>query len=266
LIKNTQAPFITHEISASSETQWFAKVTLEDIGLKENFYANKDLEIDQVYQAYVASSGETEGYKRTGAVIRTNATLVSGSSPHTLSSGPATWAFPEGEWEIEYGFIADGTEGYGYDVGFNPIYTFYVEAIDEHELTMGDVVREIRASVSKFGGIEDTRYFDSTRIFNLSTEDETYLDSVPAPQIYLSQATARQMLIYALSFVNMLPRLAKGNGVDNLGLEKYNIANGDFTIEDVVSYGGKQNTNQIGTRNYQPISQALANNFSKFGH
>ena len=260
VLKDTQAPFETHEISASSEVTWFAKVTLEDIGLKENFYANRELELDTVYQAYVASSGEVDGFKRTGAVIRTNATLVSGTSPHTLSSSSATWVFPAGEWEIEYGFIADGTEGYSYDIGFNPIYTFYVEAIDQYELSMYDVINDIRDSVSKYGGIEDTVYYDVTRIFDIDSSYEDYLKSVQAPQIYLNQATARQMLIYALSFVNMLPRLELGTTIDNLTFEEYNLSNGTFIPRDVIAYGGHQNTNQIGTRNYQPITQALANN------
>jgi hypothetical protein len=259
VLKNTQAPFETHEIAASNEFLWYQKVTLENIGLKEDFYANKDLVIDSVYEAYVADAS-TPGFKRTGAVIRTNATLVSGTSPHTLSTSSATWVFPTGEWEIEYGFIADGTEGYGYDVGFNPIYTFYVEALDQYNTTMYDVVNEIRESVSKYGGIEDTIYFDSTRIFDISAEDETYLKSVQAPQIYMNQATARQMLIYTLSFVNMLPRLVNGTGIDALTFERYNLDTGTFTVEDVIAYGSKQNTNQIGTRNYQPITQALANN------
>ncbi len=260
VLKTTQAPFTTHELTASSETAWFAKVTLEDIGLKEDFYANKDLVIDEVYEAYVASSGEPTGFKRTDAVIRTNATLVSGTSPHTLSDGPATWVFPTGEWQIEYGFIADGTEGYSYDVGFNPIYTFYVEALNQYESTMYDVINEIRDSVSTYGGIEDTVYYDTTRIFDIDSSYDDYLKSVQAPQIYMDQATARQMLIYCLSFMNMLPRLEIGIGKDTLTFEEYNLSTGDFTVQDVVGYGSKQNTNQIGTRNYQPITQALANN------
>jgi len=260
VLKNTQAPFVTSSIMSGNNGTYFPKVTLEFIDLKEDFYANREIVFNKVEQAYIDIIGTSPELKRVNAVIRTNAPLVSGTSPHTLSIVGTTWVFPKGEWEIEYGFIADGTEEYGFDVGFNVLYTFYVEAFEEHELSMYDVVNEIRTSISKFGGIEDTRYFDSTRIFNLSSEDITYLKSIQAPQIYLSQATARQMLIYALSFINILPRLVNGNETDTLELEKYNIANGDFTIEDVIAYGGHQNTNQIGSRNYQPISQALANN------
>ncbi len=260
VLRNGQAPFETFEIAPASSGQWFAKVTLENIGLKENFFANKDLVFDQVYQAYVATSALPEGFKRTNAVIRTNATLVSGTSPHVLSDGPTTWVFPEGEWEIEYGFIADGTEGYSYDVGFNAIYKFYVEAVNEYELTMYNLIDEIRTSISKFGGIEDTIYFNETRIFDIDSSYETYLKSIKVPQIYLSQATARQMLIYCMSFMNALPRLEYGEILDTLTLENYNLATGTFIKNDVIAYGGKQNTNQIGTKNYQPIGQALANN------
>ena len=260
VLKNTQAPFTTQNVPASLNTHWYATATLENINLKEDFYANTDLVIDQVYQAYVASGVETLNYKRSDAVISTNATLVSGTTPHTLSDGPATWVFPEGEWEIEYGIIADGTEdGFG-TAGFHAIYTFYVEALNEHELSMYDVINEIRDSVSKYGGIEDTYYYDLTRIFDIDSAYDDYLKSVPAPQIYISQATARQTLIYALSFINVLPRLEYNIGNDTLTFEEYNLSSGAFTLQDVVAYGGKQNTNQIGTRNYQSISQALANN------
>ena len=256
VLKDTQAPFTT-EIIVGGFGNWNQEITLENIELKEDFYANKELEIGLVYQAYVASGVEPLGFKRSDAVIKTNATLVSGTSPHTLSSGPATWIFPEGEWEIEYGFMADGTE---YDLGFNVAYTFYVEAINENELSMYDVINEIRTSVSKYGGIEDTVYFDTTRIFDIDSAYDDYLKAVQAPQIYLSQATARQMLIYAMSFINALPRLEYGETLDNLTLEKYNLDTGSFDVENVIAYGGQQNTNQIGTRNYQPITQALANN------
>lgn len=260
ILKDVQAPFETFEITSGSSTTWFAKVTLENIGLKANFFGNKDLVIDQVYQAYVATSAEPSGFKRTDAVIRTNATLISGSNPHVLSDGPATWVFPDGEWEIEYGFISDGTEGYSYDVGFVAIYKFYVEALNEFELSMSDVINDIRDSVSKFGGIEDTVYYDQTRIFDIDSAYDDYLKSIPAPQIYLAQATARQMLIYSLSFINALPRLEHGEIIDTLTIDNYNLETGTFVQKDVVAYGASQNTNQIGTKNYQPISQALASN------
>ena len=260
VLKNTQAPFTTENIPHSLGTNWFATATLENINLKEDFFANKDLVFDQVYQAYVATIVEPALFKRSDAVIRTNATLVSGTTPHTLSDGPATWVFPKGEWQIEYGIIADGTEDGFATAGFNTIYTFYVEAIDENELSMYDVINEIRDSVSKYGGIEDTVYYDFTRIFNIDSAYDDYLKSIPAPQIYLSQATARQILIYSLSFINVLPRLEYDKDEDILTFEEYNLSNGTFVPQDVIAYGGHQNTNQIGTRNYQPITQSLANN------
>lgn len=260
VLKNVQAPFKTSEMWSSNETSWVQKVTLENINLKQDFYANSDLVIDEVYQAYVQSSGEVAGYKRTDAVIKTNATLVSGTNPHTLSDGSATWVFPEGEWEIEYGFIADGTEGSGYDVGFNAVYTFYVEAVDKYELSMGNVINEIRDCISTYGGIEDTIYYDATRVFDIDPEYEDYVNSIQAPQIYLSKATARQTLVYVLSFINSLPRLELGEETNTLTLEQYNLSTGSFVKGDVVAYGGSQNTNQIGMKNYQQITQALANN------
>ena len=69
------------------------------------------------------------------------------------------------------------------------------------------------------------------------------------------------MLIYTLSFINALPRLEyKKDDLDLLTLEMYNLSVGDYETEDVVGFGSQQNTNQIGTKNYQVISQALSNN------
>ncbi len=259
IIRNIQAPFYNHIITSSSNTQWFSRVTLENLPINQSIKANSEITFKQVYEAYVASGSEPSGYKRTPSVITTNAPLISGTSPHVLSNDPATWVFPKGQWQIKYGFIADGTEGYSYSVGFNEVFTFYVEAIDSNELSMWDVVSEIRDCISKFGGIEDTRYYESTRIFDIDPQYEDLLKNTQAPQIYMSNATARQMLIYTLSFINSLPRLIRGEELDLLTLEQYNLDRGSFQIEDVVGFASEQNTNQIGTRNYQNITQGLAN-------
>jgi len=259
VIDNTQAPFISHTNVAISETQWFARATLKHIDISATIRGNTEFVFDKVDQAYLATSALPDGYKRADAILATNATLISGTNYHVLSTAPATWVFPKGKWQVYYGFTADGTEGYGWNVGFNPSYTFYVDVIDEQELSMYDVIDEIRTCISKFGGLEDTRYFNTTRVFDIDSRYDTLLKSVQAPQIYMSNATARQMIIYALSFVNSLPRLERGEVLDNLALEQYNLNTGSFEIKDVVGFASQQNTNQIGTRNYQVISQGLSN-------
>jgi hypothetical protein len=262
ILRDVQARFETNEdVNYLNVTdEYIINVTLEYIPVKENYFAGENVNFTQVYEPYIYVASAPPTFRRGEAVIRTNATLISGTSPHTLSDGSANWVFPEGEWYIEYGFIANGTEGLMINLGFNYVYRFYIEVEERQELSMYDVINEIRSSVSKFGGIEDTFYYEYTRIFDIDPSYEDYLKSVQAPQIYLSQATARQMLVYALSFINALPRLELDEGIDKLTLERYNLDTGDFSISDVVGYGGHQNTNQIGTRNYQPISQALANN------
>ncbi|MDY0277921.1 MAG: hypothetical protein RBQ97_07535, partial [Acholeplasma sp.] len=264
VIDNTPAPFTTNINTWDSDTLFNAVVTLEHIDVKSTLRQGDSIKFNQVYQAYVASSGEPDGYKRTDAIIATNAPLISGSSPQNISfSGSAVeWVFPKGQWEIYYGFEADGTEGYGFDSGFNVLYTFYVDVIDENELSVYDVINEVRTCISKFGGLEDTRYFETTRIFDISPEDEEYLKKIQSPQIYLSDVTARQALIYALAVVNALPRLKREEILDTLQLEKYNLATGSFTREGVIGFGGYQNTNQIGTRNYMSISQGLTDNLN----
>jgi hypothetical protein len=256
VIDKTQAPFITHN-NSGGPSSFVADVTLEYINVNATLRQGDNITFDEVYKAYIVDGGETSGYKRVDAVIATNATLISGTNYHVLSDSPATWVFPKGQWEIYYGFMAEGDEDPDFDVGFNKLYTFYVDVIEENELSVYDVINEIRSSVSKFGGLEDTRYYDTTRIFDIDPEYEDYLKQIQSPQIYLSNVTARQAVIYALTVVNALPRLKREEILDTLKIERYNLATGSFEREGVVSFGGVQNTNQIGTRNYMSISQGL---------
>ena len=256
VIDKTPAPFRTHN-NQGGPTSYVVDATLENLNLPATLRQNNEVVFDQVYQAYIVDSGEVSSYKRVDAVISTNATLVSGTNNHVLSDGPATWVFPKGQWEIYYGFTADGDEDPDFVSGFNKLYTFYVDVIDENELSVYDVVNEIRSAVSKFGGLEDTRYYDTTRIFDIDSEDEAYLKKIQSPQIYLSNVTARQALIYALTVVNALPRLKREEDLDTLELERYNLSTGSFSREGVIGLGSQQNTNQIGTRNHMAISQGL---------
>lgn len=270
IIKNTPAPFKTYifkdKVGQLGDDRYGAKTSLQNINIKETYNNNEYFRVDKVDKAlvfrYYIDESEPNFVERDVA-IRTTALNNTMETPHILSNSAVEWSLPKGKWEIDYGFIGtvrDGNEGI-YNEGFNTMFKFYIEVIDNVDLTMYDIVNEIRDMVSKFGGIEDTVYYDTTRIFNIDTEFEELLKETQAPQIYLNGTTARQMLIYTLSFINALPRLEyKKDDLDLLTLEMYNLSVGEYETEDVVGFGSQQNTNQIGTKNYQVISQALSNN------
>jgi hypothetical protein len=225
--------------------------------------AQKTVTFSQVGLATKVDFSHADGYSTANAVIRTNATLISGTNPHILSGGDANWVFPKGRWYIEYGFTADGDEGQGWSAGFVWVYRFYVNAVEDGDLSIYDVLEELRSCVSKFGGLEDTVYYDTTRVFDIDPAYEDYLKSVQAPQMYLEKTSARKMLIYVLAFVNALPKLIYDDDLDVLTLETYNLSTGVFSKADVIGHSAVQNTSQIGTRNYQHISQSLANELNE---
>ena len=265
IISNVQAPFsIDPSLNFGGGDTYDLKVRLPFLEVKSSYYSNEEITFDQVGDAYIVLSTTGPNYRVGDAYISTDASLISGTKPHNLSDGSATWKFPKGKHKLYYGFVSQaGDIVYGggpSDYGFHAVYTFDIKVIDRQELSMFDVIDEIRSCVSRFGGIEDTVYFDSTRVFNLSPTDEAYLKTIQAPQMYLENATARQMLIFALSYVNGLPRLEWGEQIDTLKVEQYNLSMGVFTMNDIVGRSGQQNTNQIGSRVYSRINQALPNN------
>jgi len=259
------APFqINNEFifNVSIGSTFATKAQVYPIDIKATYRANKNIYFAQVPLAYWNEDGYNPEIDRLNAYIATDAPLISGSNFHPLSLGPATWVFPKGEWFIDYGIIVPINTTH-FTAGYNRIYRYYIEVIDEDELSVYDVINEIRTCVSKFGGIEDTVYFDSTRIFDIDPAYETYLKSVQAPQMYLNKMTARKMLVYVLSFVNALPRLQYGDGLDTLTIEPYNLSTGEFDKIDVIAHSAVQDTSQIGTRNYQHITQSLANDLDE---
>jgi len=274
IIKNTPAPFTSNiyrtEQTVSGGKRYGVNVVLENIKVNENYKTNETIRFEKVNEAsvfrYFYPDGIEDDYyvKRQTAIRATNTLLNITTETHILSNNPIEYNLEKGEWKIEYGFIGlakDVVYGSPYVEGFNVSHTFYIEIVDNTDLSMYDIVNEIRDMISKFGGIEDTIYYDTTRIFNIDTAFEDLLKKTQAPQIYLNGTTARQMLIYALSFINALPRLEyNADDLDLLTLEMYNLSVGDYETEDVVGFGSQQNTNQIGTKNYQVISQALSNN------
>ncbi len=169
----------------------------------------------------------------------------------------------KGNYSIEYGFDAEGCKDYLLNPitdGIYAIMKFYFRVIDDFQVTVGDLVETVRRNVSKYGGVESKLWFDSTRIFEIDSTISDFLYSIPAPQMYLEQATARQMLIFALSYVNSLPRLEYGSGLDTLGIEQFNLETGSYEKLNIAEQSGHQNTNQIGSRGYGTLKQVLPNN------
>lgn len=163
---------------------------------------------------------------------------------------------PKGEWIMEYGYYGAG------DIP-RPIYRYHIRALKTEDITVYDLVMNVRNNVSKYGGIESKKYFDSTRLFDLDKETEEFLKSVTAPQVFLENATARQMLIFVLQYVNALPKLKHDGGIDKLGLIRYNEYEGEFQINDVSGYSATHNTNQIGSRSYSPLKQVLPSDLNE---
>jgi len=263
--KDTQASFITNNtinnFDIIDSTAYNLHARNEFVKFQDSYYANQEIVFPQVEQTYVSTNVAPSYYRRANAVIATNATLLSGTNPHVLSSSPATWKFPKGRWYIEYGYTGGANDTVG-GTGFQWIYRFYINVIDENELSMYDILNEIRHCVSSFGGIEDTVYYDSTRVFDIAPEFEEYLKSIQAPQLFLDTATARQMMIFALSYINAVPRLEWGSQIDTLKIEKFGESQGTFEQKDVSDYANQQNTQQIGQRSYAKIQQALPNNLN----
>jgi hypothetical protein len=272
ILNNNPAPFekVNNDLIVGGiDGGYRAYVWLPKLDVKTTYYDETEINFPTLEQAYQVTSSVTGGeyvatYTRRDVYISTNAPLISGTSPHNLSSGPANWVFPKGKWYIEYGFNASGLP-VPLDIysGNTPIYKFYIDVIQKDELSILDVLNSIRQSVSKFGGIETEEYYPITRLFNISPEDEEYLSKVQAPQVYLENATARQMLMFVLSYVNALPRIKLGLGIDILELEYYSKKTGDFDMTNVSEISSSQNTNQIGTRSYAPLNQVLPNDMDE---
>jgi|GEM_PF-5722708 len=244
-------------------------VWLPPVHIQQNYYTDTNYTIDQVSQAYQANEfvyGYLWSYNRRPTVFRiVNVDTSSTGAWQTLSSGDVTISFTTtGNYYIEYGLDALAfSVGSGYAADEYAVIRFYVKVIDQYKQTMYEVIQSIRQNVSKGGGIESEYYFNSTRIFDIDSSIETYLKSIQVPQMYLENATARQMLIFALSYINALPRLEYGIVLDTLKIEKFNLSTGTFVEENTYTKSGSQNINQIGTRSYSPLNQVLPSNMDE---
>ncbi len=254
--------------------QFYANVFLPPFTVNQTYFVNKVYTFSQVAQAYQVSGDSIDGghgnpYTRVPTVFRIyNETTDTYSSWYDLSADDVDITFTsKGKYQIEYGLDATtwqtSVAGHGYTAQEYAIYRFYFSVIDKYQVTIGDVVRAVRQNVSKGGGIESEYFYDDTRIFDIDATLEAELDLISAPQMYLENATARQMLIFALSYVNAVPRLEYGETIDTLNMEKFNLSTGDYTEENIFEKSGHQNTNQIGTRSYSALKQVLPNNMDE---
>lgn len=269
ILNKTDAPFsVIEELNfpiGDNNFRTFANV--ENIQVKSQYYTNQEITFEQVRKAYQATTPLLSGssdFREADVYITTNAPLVSGTKPFNLSSGNCTWVFPKGRWYVDYQVdVLDALVGWSVTDGLHTLYRYYIEVVDEATLTMYDVINTIRNSISVFGGIESEKYFDLTRVFDIDEDVGNYLKTVQAPQMYLENATARQMLIFALSYVNSIPRLEYNGSIDVLKIEQYNLQQGVFSIKDLMDYSGSQNTNQIGTRSFSSLKQALPDDLTE---
>jgi len=205
LKNDNPAPFIIlpnsynyFDIRVGDVTSFVARVNLAPINILSQYYTGETVTFPQVRKSYTATTTNPDywdSYVRENVFIRTNAT---GLHEITLNDGDGSWAFPKGDWYIEYGF---GTSNKVV------IYRYYIRVIDREQISVLDLINLVRNNVSKYGGIESKLYFDETRLFDIDPNIENFLGNVEAPQTYIQKATARQVLNSIFIYVNSISRL-----------------------------------------------------------
>ena len=271
----TDGGIINHAIQISAKAiDFYANAILPPFTVKQTYYVNKVYTFSQIAQAYQIVADSMDGgygapYMRVPTIFRVyNETTNTYSQWYDLSADDVDIIFTtKGKYQIEYGLDAflwaTDMQALGYTAQEYAIYRFYFSVIDEYQVTIYDLIESVRQNVSKGGGIESQVYYDDTRIFELDSTIVDYLKSIPAPQMYLEKATARQMLIFVLSYINSLPRLEYGSGLDTLKIEQFNLTVGDFEEEDTFERSSSQNANQIGTKSFAPLNQVLPNDMDE---
>ena len=257
--------------------RYYGRVWLPPFKVKQKYYTEVEYTFEQVEQAYqskglvdvIDTFSQVYDFERRPVIFRYhNETTNTTSEWFNLSNADITIEFTEiGKYYIEYGI--DASEIYDYNsetnisAGNYAIYKFYFSVSEYYQQTVYDALISVRNNVSKFGGIESEYYFEETRIFDIYPNIVERIKNIQIPQMYLEQATARQMLIFILSYINALPRLEKGETADILGIEEFNLTTGDYTRENIYELSGSQNINQIGTRSHSPLKQVLPNNMDE---
>lgn len=191
--------------------------------------------------------------------------LEVGSLSYKISEQDVELTLPIGKYELKYIIDIDEEELDLPIMGKRTIYKYYIEILPKETNTMYDLIRQVRNTVSKYGGIESKVFFDTTRLFNIKDEHIEFLKSIEAPQVFLEVATVRQILIFVLSYINALPRVYRDfkNGIDILDLEFYGERIDDFILEDILSITSSQDNAQIGTRSYSALKNILPNDLNE---
>lgn len=263
-----------YNINRSSITGgvYYANVWLAPFSAKQTYFINKEYIFERVARATQLIGDALDANdkffrfdNRTAYIRFKNEDTNTVTSWKAISQGNISYIFTsKGNWSIEYGFEAIGCKNYQLNQIIDGIYAiqkFYFRVIDEFQVTVGDIIESVRQNVSVAGGIESKLWFDTTRMFELDSSEVDELYSIPVPQTYLEQATARQNLIFAFSYINAIPRLKyNSDGLDTLEVERFNLNTGTFEQKNLSEISGHQNTNQIGTRGYSILKQVLPNN------
>ncbi|MFA6662157.1 MAG: hypothetical protein WCS56_03900, partial [Bacilli bacterium] len=126
-------------------------------------------------------------------------------------------------------------------------YRFKVKIAEETNLSVYDLIMRVSDMVSKFGNIESKKYFDTTRLFEITDPDEIeFLKSVEAPQTYIQNATLRQVLNLIFSYVNSISRLKHNDlGADILTFDEFDRKTGTFELVEIANKNTKRSRSEL---------------------
>ena len=267
IVNRVQAPFITTENEdfigqpLSSTNKVSLGLFLEPIKVKDTYFTNEPITFNKVakgYQRIANVYDDRMTYRRCDVLLKTTAPVPINDKTVILNEGSVEWVITTpGRYEITYG--ARVKDMFAVSNGDYWLYKFFINVINNDEITLYDWLIKLRNVVGSYGGIESEIYHNQTRLFEIDENDAEYLKKIKAPQVFLDTATVRQVLIFLLSYVNALPRLKYGETIDILGLEQYGDIRGSFEMFDIDGISGSQNTNQIGTKSYSNLKQVMPN-------
>ena len=241
-------------------------VYLPKIDFKTTYRENETINISKVGQVIQAESifatGNIEKAFSTTAYIRSNAF----SEVYQISTNDVSFTIPEGKWYIDYGFKVVDPRGINPSVVDGEIvyvYRYYIRVVSNASTTIYDLIQSVRQNISKFGGIESKKFYDSTRVFNIDPNIVNELKKIKAPQTYIQNANARQTLNTIFNYVNAITRLKHSQSTDILTMDKFNLRKQTFTPTDISAHGFNQTANQIGSTSYSPIEMALPTDLNR---
>jgi hypothetical protein len=240
--------------------------SFEPLDIKTSYYADETITFPQVREVYQVTSNAdawNDYVERPAYITAKDLDDTTIHASEEISAGDVEWTFDVGQYYIDYSFDATSYTG-GADEGDTVVYRYYITVIERNTLSVYDLIDNVRKHISKFGGIESKRYFDDTRIFEIDSDIETYLKSVEAPQTYIQKATARQVLNSVFTYVNAISRLQyQEDDLDLLTADFFNEIEGSFTVEDVSSYGIRQNARNLSSKGINWLERVMPNNLEE---